>query len=344
MTFRHRFCLSAVQKLLLFSVLTAGVALNVVAWMQAHAMTHYLTSDAIKTQKPEQLSIFDKAKVVLTGVRVPRPTNTKTPEVMGLDYETHRIEMGSDRFSYPQHLEAWMTAAETNTEINSETDKTTQKSKGIVLLFPQYGASKQSVSAPGRAFHAMGYDVMWVDFRGVGGSSGSNTTLGVREGEDVAAAMRYAQRQWPEKPVILYGASLGSVAVMRAIAHEGITPTAAILESPFDSLLGTVRHRFRAVNIPSFPSAELLVFYGGLQQGMNGFAHNPKEYAALMDCPVLIMHGKADTRVTEENAEAIYEQLPQKKELVLFSTVGHGALVNDDPTKWISSVQQFLED
>lgn len=340
MTFRRRFRLSAVQKLLLFSVLTAGVALNAVAWMQARAMTHYLTGEVIKTQKPEQLSTFDKAKVVFTGVRVPRPTNTKAPDDMGLDYETHRIEMGSDQFSYPQYLEAWMTAAETDNETNG----TTQKSKGIVLLFPQYGASKQAVLAPGKAFYEMGYDVMWVDFRGVGGSSGSNTTLGVREGEDVAAAMRYVQRQWPQKPVILYGASLGSVAVMRAITHEGITPTAAILESPFDSLLGTVRHRFRAANIPSFPSAELLVFYGGLQQGMNGFAHNPKEYAALMDCPVLIMHGRADTRVTEENAVAIYEQLPQKKELVLFSAVGHGALVNDDPTKWISSIQQFLED
>ncbi|NJR40440.1 MAG: hypothetical protein HC781_18420 [Leptolyngbyaceae cyanobacterium CSU_1_4] len=85
--------------------------------------------------------------------------------------------------------------------------------------------------------------------------------------------------------MILYGASMGAVAVMRAVAIEKIEPVALILESPFDRLLNTVRHRFEVMGIPSFPSAELIVFWGGVQLGIDGFNHNPVDYARSIDCP-----------------------------------------------------------
>jgi uncharacterized protein len=70
--------------------------------------------------------------------------------------------------------------------------------------------------------------------------------LGVREASDVVLAVGYVQQKWSGRPILLYGASMGAVAVMRAIAQLGIKPTAVILESPFDRLLNTVRHRFEA--------------------------------------------------------------------------------------------------
>ncbi|MEO0768973.1 MAG: alpha/beta fold hydrolase [Cyanobacteria bacterium J06649_4] len=320
---------SRLLKRVLFAFLFAGSALNGIAWMQARAMTHYLTGNVVKTQKPEQLSPLQKARVVLTGVRIPRPTNVRTPEDEGLSYETHTIELPSEG-THPEFIEAWIAPAES--------------SKGFVLLFPQYGASKQSVLSPAKAFHDLGYSTMLVDFRGVGGSTGSDTTMGVREGEDVAHAVRYVQQNLPEQPMILYGASQGAAAVMRAVAHEGVQPDAVVLESPFDSLLETVRHRFRASGLPSFPSAELMVFWGGMLQGIDGFAHNPAEYAALMDYPVLLLHGEADTRVLVEDAEAIFDRLPGKKNLVLLPSVGHGAFAHEHPQIWRQTVETFLQD
>ena len=336
-------------KLLLLTFILAGASINGIAWMQAYAMTHYSDSNAVKTPKPEQLSTLQKARVIFTGVRVPRPLNTRTPESVGLAYETHKIKLSN--LNADQSLLS--TSTEESTQAYLETwIITAENAKGIVLLFPQYGASKQSVLYPAKAFYDLGYSVMLLDPRGVGGSTGSDTTLGIREGEDVAHAVSYTeqrlarkhstQQQTSKQSIILYGASQGAASVMRAVAHEGVKPDAVILESPFDNLLGTVRHRFTAAGIPSFPSAELMVFWGGIQQGINGFAHNPAEYAALMDCPVLLMHGRADTRVTVEDAEAIYTQLPEKKELVLFDTVGHGAFASDYPQQWAHAVNSFL--
>uniref|UniRef100_A0A832H322 Alpha/beta hydrolase n=1 Tax=Oscillatoriales cyanobacterium SpSt-402 TaxID=2282168 RepID=A0A832H322_9CYAN len=310
-------------KVLLLAFLLSGGVLNGIAWMQARAMTHYVEGEE-RTAKPEKLSLTDKAWIVLTGVQLPRPTNHQTPQVFGLTYKTHRIPLPDE-----EELEAWFVPAKIP--------------RGIVLLFPPYGASKQTLLAPSKIFHELGYDALLVDFRGVGGSSRSDTTLGVREAQDVAQAVAYVQQKWSGHPTLLYGASMGAVAVMRAIAHEGVTPTAAILESPFDRLLNTVRNRFEAMNIPSFPGAELIVWWGGWQQGINGFAHNPTEYANQIKCPILLMHGEYDKRVTLQEVESIFSSLPGRKQLVVFSAVGHGSLASDDPPKWKQQMRKFLQ-
>lgn len=290
--------------------------------MQARAMTHYVEAGE-RTAKPEELSLTEKAWIVLTGVRLPRPTNYQTPQNVGLRFETHQIA-----FPDGERLEAWFVPS--------------QVSRGVVILFPPYGTSKQTLLAPSKIFHDLGYDALLVDFRGVGGSSGSDTTLGVREAKDVAQAVAYVQQTWADRPIILYGASMGAVAVMRAIAEEGIAPTAVILESPFDRLLSTVRHRFEAMGIPSFPGAELIVWWGGWQQGIDGFAHNPVEYAKEIKCPVLLMYGEYDKRVTLQEVKSILDTLPGRKQLVVFSAFGHGSLASDEPQKWKQKVQQFL--
>jgi uncharacterized protein len=303
------------------------LALNGIAFMQARAMTHFVTVGQ-RTAKPEKLSLADKAKVILTGVEVPRPENTVTPKSLGLEYETQRILIGAE------YLEIWCI-------------EPAQQSRGIVLLFPPYGGSKAGLLAPAQILHELGYETVLVDFRGVGGSSGSDTTLGVREAKDVAIAFQFAQRhtQSHPRPIFLYGASMGAVAVMRAVAIEGIQPTGLILESPFDRLLNTVRHRFEAMGIPAFPSAELLVLWGSALQRIDGFNHNPVDYARQVRSPVLLLHGALDSRVTEADARRVFNPLPEPKTWRVFPDAnGHGSLAADAPAEWRSLISQFLDD
>ena len=50
-----------------------------------------------------------------------------------------------------------------------------------LAFFPGYATPKESLLGAASAFHGWGYTAVLVDFRGVGGSSRSDTTLGVRE-------------------------------------------------------------------------------------------------------------------------------------------------------------------
>jgi len=178
---------------------------------------------------------------------------------------------------------------------------------------------------------------------GIGGSTGNETTLGVYEADDVRRAVEHSRPRAETTPLILYGKSMGSAAVLRAIAVKGVDPDAVIVECPFDRLLSTVANRFSAMGLPVFPFAHMLVFWGGVQHGMNGFTHNPVEYAASVRSPALLMHGSRDPRVSVAEVDSIFEKLAGEKQLVLFPQAGHESYLAVDAVRWNEAVDDFLE-
>lgn len=258
------------------------------------------------------------------GLRTPKPVNSQTPGDLGLAYATHRIELNRHEW-----LEAWSVPAGSESE-----------SRGTVLLFHGKGGSKGgSLLSSARTFHELGYAALLVDFRGVGGSSGNEITIGVREAKDVARSLSFARQENFPRPFVLYGISMGTAAILRAIAYEEVAPDAIVLELPFARLLDATRRR-----LPPIPLlAGLMVFWGGAQHGFNGFAHNPVVYARKTTCPVLILHGVQDKWTNVDEVEAMLENLGSAaKQLVLFPDAGHQLLATVDRDLWQTSVEQFL--
>jgi alpha-beta hydrolase superfamily lysophospholipase len=322
---RSIFSRSSLKRLVkvLFTASVIGmIALNVMAWMHARAMTHFIDA-GIRTSKPETLSFPQKVWTLLTGVNIPKPMNLSSPTDHGLLCETHVIRELND-----VSLEAWFVP-------NPE-------QRALVIMFHGYAACKSDLLVPAAQFHSMGCEVLLVDFHGSGGSSGNDTGVGVSESKDVAQSIDYATAQWPNRRIVLYGVSMGSAAILRAIAFEGAAPNAVIIESPFDSLINTARNRFKLMGLPTFPAAQLLVFWGGVQQGFNGFRHNPAEYARSVKCPVLMLHGERDSRVTVEQARNIFDNLGGEKRFKLFD-VGHEVIAVAQPEEWRAQVIEFLD-
>ncbi len=298
------------------------IVLNLIAYRHAYIMLHF-ASTGKRTEKPEYLSWRQKVKVLLTGITLPRPINTSTPAGWGLSYEVCRFQVNPS-----VELEAWHIPR--------------PNSKGLVLLFHGYASAKSSLLPEARALHEEGYASFLVDFRGSGGSNGSETSLGFAEAEDVAQAFGYARALAAGQPVILYGRSMGGAAVLRAIAVYQIQPDGVILEAVFDKLLSTVQNRFRSMRLPSFPAAHLLVFWGSVQQRYRGFSHNPVEYAAYVQCPTLVLHGTDDPRATIVEGRAVFQRLNGKRWFEAFTGIGHEAYLAANPDQWQWAVTQFL--
>ncbi|HEY2918201.1 MAG TPA: alpha/beta fold hydrolase [Candidatus Binatia bacterium] len=310
-------------KLLTAALLSAAVGVNILAFMQARAMTRF-TDGGTRTARPEQLTFLDVAAVFISGVNVPRPQNRRTPAALDLPFETHRFSSGNG-----STLEAWYVPG------NDE--------RLIVVLFHGYAASKSTILNAARVFHELGYGNLLVDFYGSGGSSGDETTLGVEEARDVAAAVDYVRQTWPDRKVILYGISMGGAAVLRAVAAEKVNVQGIIIEATFDTLLNTGKSRFRALGLPGSPFAELLLFWGSLQRRFNFFSHNPVDYARSVNCPTLILHGEKDERATLEQARNLARSFGGKARLIVYSDVPHMAIVNARPSEWTRDIQVFLK-
>jgi uncharacterized protein len=305
------------------SLLFVFLLVNLMAYLHARAMTHFGPEGTAKLN-PESLSALGKAKILFTGVTVPRPSGGNvTPKGLDLPFEVHSLQGKNDVI-----LEAWYIPC--------------RRPQGLVLMFHGYASCKAAMLQEAQALHERLYAVFLVDFRGSGGSSGNTTTIGVAEAEDVALAVDYARAHWGDHPLILYGQSMGSVAVLRAVAVGGVRPRAVIVECPFDRLVNTVSNRFAAMGLPTFPGAQLLVFWGGVQHGFDGFGHNPVDYAAHVDCPVLQMHGALDRMVTTEQAEAVFAALAGPKEFQLFADAGHESYLARQPDRWRKAMFDFL--
>lgn len=310
----------------LIAAIAAVLMLNIMAFMHAWSMTHFVVNygrPAQEKEKVESLSPLSKAWLLVAGVKVNRPHNRATPKDLGLPFEVHRFPTANGG-----ECESWHVPCD--------------GAKNLCILFHGYAGCKSGLLSEAAALHELGFATLLVDFRGSGGSSGNTTTIGYREADDVLAAVRYAQDKLDPQPPILYGQSMGSAAILRAVAALDVKPRALIIECPFDRLLTTVEHRFEAVGIPSFPSAELLVFWGSVQQGHWAFGHNPIDSAPRVTCPVLMMHGAKDPRVTLAEAESILASLRGPKQLVVFPELGHGFGLGSDITRWKQAVGEFL--
>jgi uncharacterized protein len=299
----------------------ALAVLNFLAYRHAWAMTHF-TDHGVRTAPPKRLSLGEKVQVLMTGATIPRPRNRATPESIGVRYERHTFVTADGL-----RLEAWHVPA--------------AEGRGVVLLFHGYADCKASQLDEARILHDLGWNAFLVDFRGSGGSDGWETTIGFNEARDVGAALAYVRSAIGHGPYVLFGGSMGAASVLKAVA-EGARPDALILECPYDRLVTTVAHRFTAMGVPVTPLAQILVFWGGVQGGFDGFRLNPIDYAGAVDVPVLQMHGAKDERVTPDEARAIFGRLRGPKRFVLFEGIGHGAYAKIQPAHWSDAVSRFL--
>ena len=306
--------------ILLLAVAFAG--LNALAYRHAYAMLHYNTA-GVRTHNPEALSVWQKVKVLVRGVNIPRPHGRGNPSTVGVPFREVTIP-SSDSVQ----LGAWFCPKK---------DATT-----LVIQFHGYASDKSGSLAEARQFYELGCSVLLVDFRGSGQSSESYTTVGYDEAEDVVAAVNYAREQWPGTRIVLFGQSMGAAAVLRAVGRLGVRPDVIILEAVFDTMLNTIRHRFEAMHVPSFPCAQLLIFWGGRQMGFDGFAHNPVDYAAGVTCPALVMHGTGDARAHLADARQVFDRLAGPKKFLEFAATGHEPYVKRHKDEWRAAVGGLL--
>jgi pimeloyl-ACP methyl ester carboxylesterase len=301
------------------------LSLNVLAYFQARAFTHFVVASGSRTPKPEQLKGWDKLRTILTGPRVPRPANAGTPADVGLPFEVRQIPSGTAA------LEAWLVR--------------NPGARAWVFLFHGYSQSKEQLLTVARRFHELGYQLLMVDFRGSGGSTGGNSTsIGYFEAEDVNAVVTWARYSLGAEDPILYGFSMGGAAVLRAAAQLGTPAKALVIESVFDRMFSTVENRFRILGLPTFPLARLLVFWGGVQHGFSAMGHNPVDYAAKVTCPTLLIHGEQDRRVTVDQITSVYRRLAGRKQLRIVLGAGHEVSEHLSAEAWNTLIQGFLHE
>lgn len=303
---------------LVYLLVLIFVLINIITISHAYKFTHFsINKDQVRTSSPGKLTFYKKLKTLLLGVNNPKPfSKIDRPK----DFSVKKLKSNVD-------IEIW--------------ENMIPGSKGIVLLFHGYSAEKSSLLKNAEFFRTLGYSTILVDFMGCGNSAGEQTTIGYYEADNVVTVYNYAKEL--SDVIILYGHSMGSASIMRAVSQYKINPDKIILECPFGSMQQTVENRFENMKVPIFPMSYFLTFWGGIINGFWAFDHNPNDYAKTITQPTLLMYGARDNNVKRVEIDTIYNHLISKdKALKIFEEAGHENYAEKFSQEWQNSIFRFL--
>lgn len=181
---------------------------------------------------------------------------------------------------------------------------------GVILYFHGNGGSLRSWGAVAPDFILRGYDVVMVDYRGYGQSSGSIS----HEAQllaDADAVYDWMLARYPEEHIVLYGRSLGtSLAAWLAANRQ---PRLLILESPLYSVEAIARRQF-----PWVPSVLLK------------YPLRTHSWIERVRCPVVIIHGTDDTIIPISDGEQLAAHVTAPLAFYRITGGGHNNLAAFD--------------
>jgi uncharacterized protein len=181
-----------------------------------------------------------------------------------------------------------------------------EKPHGLVLYFHGNSRSIKGWAKYAKDFYRYHYDVVLVDYRGFGKSTGK------RSEKDMLKDMQFVYdtltKTYPQNHLIVYGRSLGSGFAVKLAADN--TPRYLILDAPYYSFKKTIE-RF----LPILPVKYILRYHLRTDKWL------PK-----VNCHAYILHGTKDWLIPISNSEKLQKINPRKITLIRIHGGGHNNL------------------
>ena len=176
-----------------------------------------------------------------------------------------------------------------------------KEARGLILYFHGNAGDLSRWGEIVEPLVKFGYDVLVVDYRGYGKSTGKRVEKLMYE--DAIAWYELGLEDYEADSIIVYGRSLGCTFAIHLASKKD--PRQLILETPFYSLKSLVKNTYAI-----FPVSKLLKF------------HFPShEFISEVACPITIIHGTEDEVVPIENSRRLIPLNPQ----IEFETIDRGA-------------------
>lgn len=216
----------------------------------------------------------------------------------------------------------------------------------VILLLHGNGGSRTACLKQAAILAPQKYGLLLVTQRAHGDSEGDSIGFGSPGANDVLAAVAWIEKEYPRRPIILWGQSLGASAALYAAHALGTRVQGYLLECPFQDLEHAVRYR-TDYYLP-FPLNR--VAYAGLRLvapviigEIGRIAPRDQAHFIPESVPVMILVGDHDRRAPLADSQAIADGIKSPVEILRFEHGDHLELLASDPQKYRDSVLKFIE-
>ncbi|NOR52292.1 MAG: alpha/beta fold hydrolase [Gammaproteobacteria bacterium] len=248
-------------------------------------------------------------RAILFGFRAPRLIEQGSPDDFGLAHREIDIQTCRGK-----KLFAWWIPSTTEDSVMAPT----------IIIMHGWGSNAELMLPLATPFHQSGLNVLLLDARDHGRSDSDNFSSLPRFAEDVAGAIDWIKSQ-PEilsNHIILLGHSVGAGAVLfEASKRDDIS--AVISLSAFAHPEWMMRRYLDEFWYPTFLTLGILRYVEWMI-GHRFEAIAPMNTVCTVECPVLLVHGTADTTVPMSDALAIRDNCNKNSlELLLIEDADH---------------------
>jgi len=200
------------------------------------------------------------------------------PSVMGFPYEDAWIDTEDG-----ERLHGWFIPA--------------KNARGTLLFFHGNAGNISHRLESIIIFNRLGMNILIVDYRGYGQSSGKPGEEGTYR--DARAAWNYLveKRGVPPRRIVVFGRSLGGAVGSWLASRDDVNPAGVIIESTFSSGLDMGKRLY-----PVLP-ARLITRIG----------YPVREYVKHINAPLMVVHSRKDEIIPFDMAETVFEAANEPK-------------------------------
>lgn len=228
------------------------------------------------------------------GFRAPRIRECGTPADLGMKYEAVKIQTVSGK-----QLFAWWLPV--------------PGADSSLIILHGWGGNAELMLPMALPFQHAGINVLLVDARNHGNSDADTFSSLPRFAEDLDHAIDWLRQRRPEsaRRVALLGHSVGAGAALLSASRQKHID-AVISVSAFAHPEWMMKRFLRRFHLPG-PITGLILGYVQWIIGHRFSDIAPVHSVCRIDCPILLVHGRADSTVPVEDARAIAAGCPESR-------------------------------
>jgi fermentation-respiration switch protein FrsA (DUF1100 family) len=230
-----------------------------------------------------------------------------TPDDAGMSYETVHLDTEDG-----ETLHGWWIPAP-------------DVSRGTLLFFHGNAGNISGRLESVQQFHRLGLNVLIVDYRGYGQSTGSPSEEGIYQDAKACWAYLTETQDVAAQNVVVFGRSMGGGAATWIASQQ--KPGAVILESVFTNVPDVGAHHYSFLPVRALAT--------------NQFDNEAR--VSQVDAPTLFIHSRGDRVVPFELGRQVYEAAAEPKQFLEIEG-GHndGFMVSEET--YLRTIDRFLEE